>query len=132
MLSRFRVLTDEQWASLESLLPSIAGRRGHPFEDNRRVVEGIIYRFRHRRCAGDGTWDRALQLLLYGADAIGAIDWDVSVDTTIARAHQHATNTQWRHPPQRRRPIQLIRHYLPRHRSTPHLHHLDPQREDTL
>ena len=97
------------------LLPSNAGRRGHPFGDNRRVVEGIIYRYRtgvawrdlprtefgpwqtvwkrHRRYAGDGTWDRALQLLLSEADAVGAIDWDVSVDATIARAHQHATNT---------------------------------------
>ena len=96
MLSRFRVLTDEQWAAAESLLPSIAGCRGHPFGDNRRVVEGIIYRYRHRRYAGDGTWDRALQLLLSDADAIGTIDWDVSVDATIARAHWHATNTQWR------------------------------------
>lgn len=113
--SRFRVLTDEQWARLESLLPSNVGRRGHPFRDDRRVVEGIIYRYRtgiawrdlprsefgpwqtvwkrHRRYAGDGTWDRALQLLLSEADAVGAIDWDVSVDATIARAHQHATNT---------------------------------------
>ena len=114
-LSRFRVLTDQQWARLESLLPSNVGRRGHPFRDHRRVVEGTIYRYRtgiarhdlprtefgpwqtvwkrHRRYAGDGTWDRALQLLLLEADAVGAIDWDVSVDATIARVHQHATNT---------------------------------------
>jgi len=114
LLSCFRVLTDDDWARLELLLPSNSGRRGHPFGDNRRVVEGIIYRFRtevawrdlprsefgpcqtvwklHRRCAGDGTWDRALQLLLTEADAVGAIDWDVSADATIARAHQHATN----------------------------------------
>ena len=48
---------------------------------------------RHCRYARDGTWDRGLQLLLSEEDAIGAIDWDVSVDATIARAHQHATNT---------------------------------------
>ena len=50
---------------------------------------------RHRRYAGDGTWDRALQLQLQllEADMVGAIDWDVSVDAKIARAHQHATNT---------------------------------------
>ena len=34
-----------------------------------------------------------LQALLARADAAGLIDWDVSVDATIARAHQHATNT---------------------------------------
>jgi transposase len=113
--SRFRVLNDEQWARLEPLLPSNEGCRGHPFRDNRRIVEGIMYRYRtgiawrdlprsefgpwqtvwkrHRRYAGDGTWDRALQQLLTSADAAGEIDWDVSVDATIARAHQHATNT---------------------------------------
>ena len=113
--SRFRVLNDEQWARLEPLLPSNEGRRGHPFRDNRRIVEGIMYRYRtgiawrdlprsefgpwqtvwkrHRRYAGDGTGDRALQQLLTSADAAGEIDWDVSVDATIARAHQHATNT---------------------------------------
>lgn len=99
---------------MEPLLPSNVGRRGHPFRQNRRVVEGIIYRARtgiawrdlpaefgpwqtvwkrHRRYAGDGAWDRALAQILAEADAAGEIDWDVSVDATIVRAHQHATNT---------------------------------------
>lgn len=113
--SRTRRLTDEQWVLIAPLLPSNTGRRGHPFGDDRRVVDGIIYRFRtstpwrdvprdefgpwqtvwkrHRRYAGDGTWDRVLQTLLSQADEAGLIDWDVSVDATIARAHQHATNT---------------------------------------
>lgn len=113
--SRARRLTDAQWMLIRPLLPSNEGRRGHPFGDDRRVVDGIIYRFRtsipwrdvprnefgpwqtiwkrHRRYAGDGTWDRVLQSLLADADAAGLIDWDVSVDATIARAHQHATNT---------------------------------------
>ncbi len=42
--------------------------------------------------AGDGTWDTLLQRLLTDADAAGLVDWSVSVDSTIARAHQHATN----------------------------------------
>lgn len=113
--SRYRVFTDEQWKRVAPLLPSNQGRRGHPFGDDRRVVEGIAYRFRtgipwrdlprdefgpwqtvwkrHRRYAGDGTWDRVLARILAEADAAGKIDWDVSVDATIARAHQHATNT---------------------------------------
>ena len=79
------------------------------------MVEGIIYRYRtgipwrdlprerfgpwqtvwkrHRRYAGDGTWDRVLASLLADSDAAGKLDWRVSVDATIARAHQHATNT---------------------------------------
>ncbi|GJF01842.1 hypothetical protein PSD17_08060 [Pseudonocardia sp. D17] len=97
------------------MLPSNVGRRGHPFGNDRRVVEGIIFRYRtgipwrdlpreqfglwqtvwkrHRRYAGDGTWDKVLAALLARADAAGKIEWTVSVDATINRAHQHATNT---------------------------------------
>ena len=109
------MFTDEQWARVEELLPSNEGRRGHPFGDHRRVVEGIAYRYRtgtpwrdlpravfgpwqtvwkrHRRYAADGTWDRVLAELLAQADEGGRIEWKVSVDATINRAHQHATNT---------------------------------------
>jgi hypothetical protein len=48
---------------------------------------------RTRRYAGDGTWDRVLMALLATADTEGRLDWTVSVDATINRAHQHATNT---------------------------------------
>lgn len=114
-VSRFAVFSDEDWARVEPLLPSNQGRRGRPFGDHRRVVEGIVYRYRtgipwrdlpretfgpwqtvwkrHRRYAADGTWDRVLASVLAEADAAGKIDWNVSVDATIARAHQHATNT---------------------------------------
>lgn len=44
--SRKAALTDQQWARTEPLLPSNAGRQGHPFRANRRIVEGIIYRAR--------------------------------------------------------------------------------------
>jgi transposase len=81
--------------------------------DHRQVVEGVIYRYRcgiawrdlaeefgpwqtvwkrHRRFSGDGTWDRVHQALVARADAAGVVDWVVSVDSTINRAHQHATN----------------------------------------
>ena len=94
-------------------MPSSDGKRGKPFRDHRQVVEGIIYRYRtgiawrdlpsefgpwqtvwkrHRRLAGDGTWDRVLAALLADADAAGLIDWEVSVDSTVTRAHQHGTN----------------------------------------
>ena len=93
------------------LLPSSVGRRGRPFREDRRVVEGIIHRFRcglpwrdvpaefgpwqtlwkrHRRYSGDGTWDHVLAALLVDADSAGLVDWAVSVDSTIIRAHQHA------------------------------------------
>ena len=110
-LSRFCVLTDQQWARLELLLASNVGRRGHPFGDSRRVVEWIIYRYRtgiawrdlprsefgpwqtvwkrHQRFSLDGTWDKVLTTLQSQADACGEIDWRVSVDSTSARVHQH-------------------------------------------
>jgi len=113
--SRYWLFNDAQWELILGLLPSNSGRRGHPFGDDRRVVEGIVYRYRtgiawrdlprsefvpwqtvwkrHRRYAGDGTWDRVLRVLLAMADAQGRLDWTVSVDATINRAHQHATNT---------------------------------------
>lgn len=79
--SRFRVLADHQWETIETLLPSSDGRRGRPFSNSRLIVEGIIYRYRtgipwrdlpreefgpwqtvwkrHRRYCADGTWDRS-------------------------------------------------------------------------
>ena len=44
--------------------------------------------------AADGTWDRVLGALLARADHDGLIDWRVAVDSTITRAHQHATNAR--------------------------------------
>ena len=75
------------------------------------MLEGIIYRFRtgvawrdlpasfgpwqtvwkrHRRFSGDGTYDRIHARLLAQADAAGELDWMVSIDSTINRAHQHS------------------------------------------
>ncbi|WIX76615.1 transposase [Amycolatopsis carbonis] len=108
-----QLLSDDQWALVEDLLPVRAGRQGRPFSDARSMVEGIIYRYRcgiawrdvpavfgswrriwtwHRRTAGNDTWDTVLQRLLAAADAAGLVEWAVSVGSTIARAHQHATN----------------------------------------
>lgn len=112
-MSRLQTLSDAEWALIEPFMPSDAGRRGRRFADHRRVVEGIVYRYRtgiawrdlpaefgpwqtvwkrHRRFAGDGTWDALLGALLARADAAGFIDWEVAVDSTINRAHQHGTN----------------------------------------
>ena len=47
---------------------------------------------RHHRFSIDGTWDKIHARLLTEADAADEVDWMVSVDSTINRAHQHATN----------------------------------------
>jgi len=78
--------------------------------DHRILVEGAIYRYRtgvawrdlpaefgpwqtvwkrHHRFSTDGTWDKVLSALQVQADARGEIDWQVSVDSTSVRVHQH-------------------------------------------
>ncbi|CAM5668692.1 Transposase OS=Streptomyces viridochromogenes OX=1938 GN=ADK34_24485 PE=4 SV=1 [Streptomyces viridochromogenes] len=47
-----------------------------------------------RRWQRDGTWKRIFEQLQAEADANGLITWDVSVDSTIARAHQHAAGAR--------------------------------------
>ena len=112
-MSRFQVLSDAQWELIADQLPQSTGRKGRPFADARLMVEGIIYRYRcgiawqdlpevfgpwqtvwtwHRRLAADGTWEQIQAQLQSQADAEGLIDWTVSMNSTAARAHQHATN----------------------------------------
>lgn len=118
-MSRTQVLSDAQWERIAPLMPSSDGKRGKRFRDHRLLVEGIIFRYRagvawrdvpvefgpwktvwkrHRRFAGDGTWDEVLAVLLSEADSRGLVDWTVSVDSTVNRAHQHGTNLP--RPPQ--------------------------------
>ena len=46
--------------------------------------------WRFDRWAKDGTWDRVLVELQGQAHAVADLEWVVSVDSTVARAHQHA------------------------------------------
>lgn len=51
---------------------------------------------RFRRWAADGTFDRMLRAAQATVDAAGDIEWLVSVDSTIVRAHQHAAGARKR------------------------------------
>ena len=109
-MTRTAVLSDEMWARIEPVLPPVKGAMGRPMVDHRPLVEGAIFRYRtgvawrdlpgefgpwqtvwkrHHRFSLDGTWDRVLVALQSQAEARGEIDWRVSVDSTIARVHQH-------------------------------------------
>jgi transposase len=110
-------LTDTQWQVLEGLLPK-AKKAGRPSAwTKRQLIDGIRWRTRvgapwrdvpdrygswaavyglFRRWQRDGTWARMLTALQTLADAAGRIVWDVSVDSTIARAHQHAAGARKR------------------------------------
>jgi transposase len=107
-----RILTDDQWVQLEALLPAPATGPGRPPSDRRRVIDGILWRYRtgapwralpqefgvwqtiysrFRLWQQDGTWTRVLQQLQRDADARGEVDWDLHcIDATSIRAHQHA------------------------------------------
>lgn len=112
-MSRTEVLDDQMWERIAPLMPVASAKGGRPYRDHRQVLEGIIWRYRtgspwrdlpaefgswrtvwkrHDRFSKDGTWEMIVATLLTDADAAGLIDWDVSVDSTINRAHQHATN----------------------------------------
>lgn len=117
-------LTDAHWQLLEPLLPK-GSRYGRPRRwTHRQLIDGIRWRIRtgapwrdvperygtwqsiygpFRRWQRDGTWTRLWARLQQIADAAGLISWDVSVDSTINRAHQHAAGAQ-HHPHRQRQP----------------------------
>ncbi|MGM9465691.1 IS5 family transposase [Streptomyces murinus] len=106
-------LSDAEWEFVQPLLPE--SLRGRKRLDDRRVLNGIVWKFRtgtawrdvperygpwatlhtrFRRWAADGTFDRMLRAAQAKADAAGDIAWLVSVDSTIVRAHQHAAGAR--------------------------------------
>jgi transposase len=116
------MLTDAQWARLAPLLPpqppKTGSRGGRPNKDHRLVVEGMLWILRTGapwrdlperygpwqtcydrfvRWRQDGTWDRLLAHAQTKSDAVGQVVWEVSLDSTVARAHQHAAGA--RHQP---------------------------------
>lgn len=112
-------LTDAEWERLRPFLPVGNGRCGR-WWDHRQVIDGILHRVRtgvhwrdlperfgpwktvyerHRLWSTDGTWERPLRQVQAAADATGEIDWDVGVDSTVVRAHQHAAGARTGPPP---------------------------------
>jgi transposase len=53
---------------------------------------------RLRMWAVDGTWERVFTALMAQADADEDLNWAVSVDSTIVRAHQHAAGARKKGP----------------------------------
>jgi transposase len=109
-------LTQAQWDVLETLLPAVKST-GRPPRCHRQVINGIRWRIRtgapwrdvpdrygpwetcysrFRTWQRDGTWAQVLTGLQTRADAAGVITWDISVDSTVARAHQHAAGARKR------------------------------------
>ena len=108
-------LRDDQWQRIKDLLPGRIGHVGVTAQDNRRVVEAVLYRYRagipwrdlperfgdwkniHRRFsrwATSGVWQQVFEHLASEPDNEYAM-----LDSTIVRAHQ----------PQRRRSQKKMR-----------------------
>lgn len=106
-------LSDAEWQFVRPLLP--VASRGRKRLDDRQVLNGIVWKFRSgaawrdvperygswatlhtrfRRWALNGTFGRMLSTAQAQADATANIDWLVSVDSTIVRAHQHAAGAR--------------------------------------
>lgn len=96
-------LTDDEWLVIEPLLPNKP--RGVPRVDDRRVINGILWRFRtgspwadiperygpHTTCYNRfvrwrraGVWDRLLEAVSQAFD--GEL---VMIDSSSIRVHQH-------------------------------------------
>jgi transposase len=108
-------LTDAKWAVLQPLLPANI-RPGRPsLWTKRQLIDGIRWRVRvgapwrdvppcygswqavyslFRRWQRAGVWQQMATALQSRADAAGKVGWQVSIDSTIARAHQHAAGAR--------------------------------------
>ncbi|WP_443056554.1 IS5 family transposase [Streptomyces sp. MUM 178J] len=110
-------LTDAQWARLEPLLPRGRKPGRPPIWTRRQLIDGIRFRTRtgvpwrdvperygpwarsydlFRRWQRDGTWQRIFAELQAQADAMELITWDLNIDSTVCRAHQHAAGARKR------------------------------------
>ncbi|MEU6555276.1 IS5 family transposase [Streptomyces sp. NPDC046915] len=104
-----------QWALLEPLLPKGKKSGWPPIWTRRQLIDGICFRVRtgtpwrdvperygpwgraydlFRRWQRNGTWERIFTELQAWADAKDLITWDLNVDSTIVRAHQHAAGAR--------------------------------------
>jgi hypothetical protein len=42
----------------------------------------------------DGTWTRILDQVIVKDDSVGDVEWVLSVDSSVVRAHQHAAGAR--------------------------------------
>ncbi len=121
LVVRRHELTDEQWQVIEPLLP-VSGARGRPRVDDRRVINGMLFKAktgvawrdlperygpwktvynRFWRWSRNGTLTalvRRVRVIAEAVDELGRVVDDlgreVSVDSSIVRAHQHAAGAR--------------------------------------
>jgi len=109
-------LTDDQWTTLEPLLPPQRPRTGRPAKDHRTVLNGILWILRtgapwrdlpdrygtwqtvysrFRRWQQVGAWDRILRALQREAAFDDELDGSLAmIDGSSIRAHQQAAGAR--------------------------------------
>lgn len=110
-------LTESEWKRLEPLLPpQKSGRRGRPYKEHRRIINGILWLMRtgapwgdlperygppgtgfdrKNRWMRDGTWQRVLEALQGRTDQEGNLVWeDCAIDSTSIKVHPHAAGAR--------------------------------------
>ena len=107
-------MTDKAWAVIAPLLPPQQGG-GRRWRDHRQVINAILWKLRtgapwrdlperygpwktaHERLrlwTKDGTWEKILDRVIVKDDAVGDLEWIISVDSSVVRAHQHSAGAR--------------------------------------
>ncbi len=111
-----RDLSDQQWSRLVSILPAQKPHTGHPNNDHRPIINGMLWinptgapwrdmpeRYgkwttissRFYRWQKAGIWQRILDTLQSQANNQQQLDWAIQyVAGSIVRAHQHAAGAR--------------------------------------
>ena len=109
-MNRRMELTESEWQSIATILPSERGRRGRPAKSNRTMVNAIIWIMRtgspwrdlpeyygpwksvytrFSRWSEQGIWEQVLEKVSISPD-----DEYHMIDSTAVRAHQHAAGAK--------------------------------------
>lgn len=108
--------TEKRWRHLEPRPPPNP-HRGHAYVEHRRVINGILWRFRTGARWGDipqrygpwqtcydrfvrwsrnGTWHHLPKVMQKAADEAGLVDWDgAALDATHVKAHRSASGANY-------------------------------------
>lgn len=117
-------LTDSEWERLKPLLPSNIRKRGRPFGDHRRMINGMLWvlrtgapwrdmperygswhsvHSRFLRWSKAGVFQQIEAALIAEEDKKGTVDWEaLAMDGTYVRVHPDATGAHKKGGPERR------------------------------
>jgi transposase len=114
VVARRHELTEDQWRTIEPLLP-VSGAKGRPRVDDRRVINAMLYKAktgvawrdlperavetvsnRFWRWLRNGTLAMLVAKVRVIAEAVDELDREVWVDSSLVRVHQHAAGSRTR------------------------------------